>query len=431
MTTGSVYYSSGPQETRRNARIRTDLGCMTYPEAVRTEGRAALHSNFFVKLTGVVAVSAALTLGASACGSGDKGDSSGDIKVGFMGDQTGPDSAIVIPPRNGAQLAIDEYNATNPKQKIKLIRYDTQGKENQAAALAPKAIKDDKISALIGPAFSGESKAADKIFEEGKIPNLTPSATNPDLSKQGYKYFHRMVATDAAQGAGIADFMVKAKSPKTAYVINGKKAYSVGLGDSVFAAFKAKGLNVQRDQISEDANDFSSTVTKVKAANPDIIFYGGYYSEGGRLLKQLRDGGVKALWASGDGGLDAQLISGAGQAQAEGAVLGCPCFIPFGQQTDPTLVKFVADYKAKYNASPAIYATEGYDAAQAIIAAVKAGDSTSEKINEFLKTYSAKGVSKDIKFDANGELATTTIHIYEVKNGALTWLGKSDEAKLG
>jgi branched-chain amino acid transport system substrate-binding protein len=383
-----------------------------------------------MKVTGVLAVSTVLALSAAACGSSTK-SSGNEIKVGFMGDQTGPDSAIVIPPRNGAQLAIDEYNATNPKQKIKLERYDTQGKENQAAALAPKAIKDDKIAALIGPAFSGESKAADKIFEEGKVPNLTPSATNPDLSKQSYKYFHRMVATDAAQGAGVANFMIKAKSPKKAYVINGKKAYSVGLGDSVFATFKSKGLNTQRDQVSEDANDYSSTVTKVKAFNPDIVFYGGYYSEGGRLLKQLRDGGVKALWASGDGALDAQLVTGAGQQQAEGAVLGCPCFIPFGQQTDPTLVKFVNDYKGKFNNAPAIYSTEGYDAASAIIAAVKAGNTTGEKINEFLKSYSVKGVSKDIKWDPSGELATTTIHVYEVKNGALTWLGKSDAAKLG
>ena len=380
---------------------------------------------------GAIAVGAALALAMSACGSGDD-DSGGDgtLKVGFMGDLSGPDSAIVIPPRNGAKLAFDEYNATNPKKKITLVPYDTQGKENQAAALAPKAIKDDKIVALIGPAFSGESKAADGIFEKGKIPNLTPSATNPDLSKNGWKYWHRMVATDAAQGAGAANFMIAAKSPKKAYVINGKKAYSVGLGDSVFNTFKQKGIDVQRDEITEEASDYSSTVTKVKSFAPDVIFYGGYYSEGGKLLKQLRDGGVTALWASGDGSLDAKLIEGAGAKQAEGAVLACPCFIPFGEQTDATLKGFVDNYKSKISADPAIYSTEGYDAANAIIAAVKAGNETGEKINEFLKTYDAKGVSKQVKWNATGELDATTIHIYQVKDGALTWLGESDKAKL-
>ncbi|MGI8336198.1 branched-chain amino acid ABC transporter substrate-binding protein [Actinomadura scrupuli] len=385
-----------------------------------------MRRNMF-KITGAVALSAALAL--SGCGGSSSGGDT--LNIGFMGDLSGPDSAIVIPPKTGAQLAIDQYNKTNPKKKIKLVPYDTQGKENQAAALAPKAIKTDKIVAMIGPAFSGESKAADGILEKGKIPNLTPSATNPALSTNGWKYWHRMVATDAAQGAGIVDFMIKAKAPKKAYVINGKKAYSVGIGDSALATFKAKGINVQRDEIDEAASDYSSTVTKVKAFAPDVIFYGGYYSEGGKLLKQLRDQGVKSLWASGDGSLDAQLIQGAGAPQAEGAILGCPCFIPFGQQTDPTLVKFVSDYKAMSGKDPVIYATEGYDAATALIAAIKAGNTTGEKINEFLKTYDVKGVSKQIKWGPNGELGATTIHIYEVKQGALGWLGTSDQAKLG
>ncbi|WP_207709551.1 branched-chain amino acid ABC transporter substrate-binding protein [Actinomadura macrotermitis] len=382
-----------------------------------------------LRVTGAVAMSAVLALGAAACGGGD-GKGGDTLNIGFMGDLSGPDSSIVIPPNKGAQLAIEQYNATNPKKKLKLVNYDTQGKENQAAALAPKAIKDDKVVAMIGPAFSGESKAADGILEKGKIPNITPSATNPDLAKQGYKYWHRLVATDAAQGAGIAEAMIKAKSPKKAYVINGKKAYSVGIGDFAFNTFKGKGLTVQRDQIDETASDFSSTVTKVKSFAPDVIFYGGYYSEGGKLLKQLRDGGVTAMFASGDGSLDAKLVEGAGAKQAENAVIGCPCFIPFGQQTDPTLVKFVADYKAKVGADPSIYSTEGYDAASAFIAAIKAGNTTGEKINDFLKTYTAKGVSKEIKWDATGELAATTIHLYQVEGGTIKWLGTSDQAKL-
>lgn len=390
------------------------------------------------RLGGVLAVGVALTVGLAACGGADSGSSTGGgdsaapstLKIGFMGDLTGPDSAIVIPPKNGATLAFEEYNATNPKIKIELVPYDTQGKENQAAALAPQAISKDKVVGLIGPAFSGESEAAGPILEQGKIPSLTPSATRPTLSEHGWKFWHRMVATDAYQGSGVADFMIKAKSPKKAYVINGKKAYSVGIGDSAFNEFKTKGVPTERDQIDEASSDFSSTVTKVKAANPDVIFYGGYYSEGGKLLKQLRDGGVKALWASGDGSLDAQLISGAGAAQAEGAVLACPCFIPFGEQSDPKLKTFVDTYKTKFNVDPAIYATEGYDAAQAFVAAVKAGNTTGEKINEFFKTYSADGVSKPIKWGDNGELGSTTIHIYEVVNGALAWLGKSDEATL-
>ena len=138
---------------------------------------------------------------------------------------------------------------------------------------------------MIGPAFSGESKAADKIFEEGKVPNLTPSATNPDLSKQGYKFFHRMVATDAAQGAGIADFMITAKSPKKAYVINGKKAYSVGLGDSVFADLQGRASTSSATRSTAGATTTPRRSRRSRPSHPDVIFFGGYYSAGRRAAQ--------------------------------------------------------------------------------------------------------------------------------------------------
>ncbi|MGH3431300.1 MAG: ABC transporter substrate-binding protein, partial [Thermocrispum sp.] len=140
--------------------------------------------------------------------SGDDGGAEGTVKIGFMGDLTGENSGLVKPPRNGAKLAIDAYNAKNPTTKIKLVEYDSQGKEEQAVALVNKAIQDDKIAGLIGPAFSGESKAVGEILDQGKIPSVSPSATNPDLAKNGWKYWHRVVANDDDQGPGISDFLV-------------------------------------------------------------------------------------------------------------------------------------------------------------------------------------------------------------------------------
>ena len=152
-------------------------------------------------------------------------------------------------------------------------------------------------------------------------------------------------------------------------------------------------------------------------------------AQAGRLLKQLRDGGVTATFATGDGSLDAGLISGAGQQAAEGAIVGCPCNIPFGS-TDPTLKKFSDDYKAKFNADPAIYATEGYDAATAFVKAVQAGKTDGPSINDFFTTLSFNGVSKPVKWTATGELDTTTIYVYEVKGGKISLLGPTDKAQL-
>ncbi|WP_308258527.1 branched-chain amino acid ABC transporter substrate-binding protein [Saccharothrix obliqua] len=384
------------------------------------------------RLGRVLALAAASSLALAACAGGGGDSGGGDaatVKIGFMGDLTGENSAIVIPPYNGAKMAIDEYNATNPKVKIDLIKYDSQGKSDQATSLITKAIGSDKIVALIGPAFSGESKAIGGTLEESKIPNISPSATNSGLASNGWKYWHRVVANDNDQGPDVADFLVKAKAPKKAFVLSDDQEYSVGLAEAVAKKFTEKGVQVETDKFSKDASDYSSTVTKVKSANPDVIFFGGYYAQGGRLLKQLRDNDVKTLFASGDGSLDAQLVSGAGEQAAEGAVIACPCNIPSAEATGESK-KFFDNYKKSAGSDPAIYSTEGYDAATAFIKAVQDGKTTSEDINNFLTSVSFTGISKPIKFKANGEPENNSIFVYQVKGGVLKLLGPSADAKL-
>ncbi|MBX6385106.1 MAG: branched-chain amino acid ABC transporter substrate-binding protein [Microbispora sp.] len=391
------------------------------------------------RLGGIVAAGTALTLALAACGGGsDDSASSGGasggggattLKIGFMGDLTGENSALMIPPSQGAQLAIDEFNAKSTNVKVELVKYDSQGNPDQAVPLAQKAATEDKIVAMIGPGFSGESRNVGPVLEQGKIPSITASATNPALAQNGWKYWHRVVANDSVQGPAIADFLVKAKSPKLAFVIDDAAEYGAGLADAVAKEFEAKGVKVERDKIDPNGSDYSSTVTKVKAANPDVIFYGGYYAQLGRLLKQLRDGGVTAIVSSGDGSVDAKLVEAAGKPAAEGAVLGCPCLIPYGSDV-PELKTFSDNYKAKFGVDPLIYATEGYDAATAILKAIEAGNTTAEKINDYLATIDFKGVSKEIKFGPNGDIAANIIHIYQVKNGSLTWLGDSTQAQL-
>jgi len=392
------------------------------------------------RLGGVLAAGMALTLGLTACagsssdnnsgGGGGGGGGATTLKIGFMGDLTGDNAAIVIPPKNGAQLALDEYNATNPKVKLELVPYDSQGKPEQATSLVTKAINDDKITGLIGPAFSGESKAIGAQLEGAKIPSVSPSATNPGLAQNGWKFWHRVVANDDSQGPGVANFLIKAKSPKKAFVISDDTEYGVGIAASVNKTFTGGGVQTQTDKFAQKAPDYSSTVAKVKAFAPDVIFYGGYYAQAGRLVKQLRDAGVQGTFASGDGSLDAQIISGAGKPAAEGVVLACPCDIPFGKATGDKKT-FVDKYKAKFNVDPAIYAVEGYDAATAFIKAVQSGATTGDTINTWLASANFPGLSKTVKFKPNGEPDTDAIFVYQVKDGAVTPLGPSTEAKLG
>ncbi|TDD77865.1 branched-chain amino acid ABC transporter substrate-binding protein [Actinomadura darangshiensis] len=384
-----------------------------------------------MRITGAVAVSAVLALGAVACGDSDDGGSGGgnEVTLGFMGDLTGENSGLVIPPKQGAQLAIEQYNATNPKTKIKLKTYDSQGKPEQATSLALGAVKQDKIAGLIGPAFSGESQSVGPILEEAKIPSVSPSATNITLAEKGWKYWHRVVADDAAQSAGVGTFATNSGMKKV-FLVSDNQDYGKGLADAIEKAVKAKGAQTQSDAVDDKGTDYSSTVNKINQFKPDLVYFGGYYAVAGRLFKQLREGGYKGKMMSGDGSLASGLIEGTGKENAQGALLSCGCLIDPTGKTNPKAKKFSDDYKAKFGSEVAIYSTEGFDAATAFIEAVKAGKTEPEDINTYLKTIDVQGVGKKIKFAENGELATEDIFIYEVEGDKLPLLGNSNEAKV-
>ena len=302
-----------------------------------------------------------------------------------------------------------------------------QGEPAQATNQVKKAVTD-KIVALVGPAFSGESKTGVPILEEAGIPNISPSATAVTLAANGWKTWHRVLANDDVQGPGMADFMAKTLSAKTVAVIDDQSEYGKGLADAVRKQLATAGATVSvNDSIDPEESNYSSTVNKVKPANVDAIFFGGYYSAAGKLVKQLRDGGVQGTFVSGDGTLDAQFVTGGGAA-AEGALLSCTCSSAVGS-TDPAVQKFATAYKAKFNADPATYSAEGYDATNAFLQAIDAGKTSTSDINDFVKTIDFKGVSKQIKFTDTGELQGDLLFVTEVKDGKLAFLGDTGTAK--
>lgn len=378
-----------------------------------------------MKFTGVVVVSVALALGASACGkSNDNGGSGGGkgVVIAFVGAQTGDNAQLGINISNGAKLAIDQYSAMNPKTKVTLKLYDTKGDPAVAPGQAQKAIQD-KVNAIIGPPFSGESKAVDGNFEEAQIPNISPSATAAALGKNGWKFWHRVISNDDVQGQVDGDVLSKSLGAKNVFVVDDNQEYSVGLADTVANALKTAGVTVARDKIDPKATDYSSTVNKVKSSGATALFYGGYYAEGGKFLKQLRDSGYKGQFLSDDGALDAGLIKAAGAKQAEGALLSCACQSINPTASNPAVKKFIDDYKAKFGQDQGTYSAEGFDAANIYLNAIKAGKTTPVEINDYLKTVNYQGVSKPIQFQANGEIAAKQIFLFNVKAGKLNFLG--------
>ena len=365
---------------------------------------------------GVPVVAAALAL--SACG-GTTGDNTGsggskncDLKIGYFGALTGDAANLGINIKNGVELAVNQYNEKNSSCKVALVSFDSQGDPSIAPGLAQKAVTDKKLVGIVGPAFSGESKAADPIFDKAGLNIITASATNPALSENGWKTFHRILGNDATQGPAAAKYIKDILKADKVFVSDDTSEYGKGLADIV-----KKDLGsavVATDQTAADGkqDDFSPTVTKAKASGASVFFYGGYYSNASKLVKQLKDGGFTGTFVAADGVKDDGFIKAAGAA-AEGAVVTCPC-IPPDEAPD-----FAAAYKKAYNTDPATYSAEAFDAANVFLDGIKAGKTTWSDMNAFVGSYDKQGVTKHIKFDSKGEPAAVSVWAYKVQDGKI------------
>jgi branched-chain amino acid transport system substrate-binding protein len=331
---------------------------------------------------------------------------------------TGDAANLGAPMLKGTQLAVETFNQVNPDTCVDLKTFDTQGDPAKAPAVAQAIVSDATILGLVGPGFSGESKAALPLFNEAGLATITGSATNAELQKGGFKVFHRILANDALQGPSIAYYIQGALKPASVGIIDDASEYGKGLADAVK---KTLGATVKAsDSIDPKAADFSAVVSKMKDANPDAIFFGGYYAEAVKLSKQLRDAGVKAKLVFGDGVKDQAGYADAAGPAAEGALIACPC-------KDGTK-DFLTSWKKKYNEVPGTYGAEYYDATNVFLNVIKAGANNRATVLAGVKAYDGLGITKEIKFTKNGEATeAATIYVYEVKSGKITYVADVGE----
>ncbi|WP_432574026.1 branched-chain amino acid ABC transporter substrate-binding protein [Kineococcus sp. SYSU DK005] len=337
------------------------------------------------------------------------------LSIGFFGALTGANANLGVNIRNGVDLAVTQHNAQDGACQVTLEDYDSQGLPDQATGLATQAVRDENVLGIVGPAFSGESRVADPIFAEASLVGITPSATNPSLSEQGWETFFRVLGNDATQGPAAASYITDTLGKQKVYVIDDASEYGKGLADLVRAdlgAAKVKDSTVQTGQ-----TDFSAVVADVRASGADAVFYGGYYSEAGLLLKQLREAGLSSeqvAFVTDDGAKDEGLITAAGAEAAEGTLITCPCLPP--DQAEGT---FVQDYTDAYGTAPATYSAEGYDAAKILLAGIADGVTTREDMLEFVRGYDEPGVTKQLKFDDKGEPSEISVWAYKVEGGQI------------
>jgi branched-chain amino acid transport system substrate-binding protein len=369
----------------------------------------------------VLAAAAATSLVLSACGTtggDDEGDADGsataggggetscDVAIGYMGALTGDAANLGTNMLGGVELAVEEHNESSDCQ-VELVEYDSQGLPDVATPLATEAINNDKLIGLVGPSFSGETDATGAAFAEAGLVTVSPSATNPGLSTNGWDTFHRVLGNDGTQGPQAAKYI--SDNAESVFVVDDASEYGKGLADVV--AETLGDAVVERDTIQQKQTDFGPIVTKVTAADVDALFFGGYYAEAGLLAKQLRAGGWEGIFVSGDGALDAGFVEAAGADAAEGAVLTCPCA--------PSPDDFTAAFEELTGAAPGTYSAEAYDAANVLLQGIADGNTDRESLLEWVNGYDAEGITKNVKFDETGEVAEVVVYAYVVEGGEI------------
>jgi branched-chain amino acid transport system substrate-binding protein len=328
------------------------------------------------------------------------------VAIAMAGALNGPDAALGINIKNGIQMAVDEHNTANPGCQIELKTFDTEGDPQKATAIAPQIVDDASIIGLIGPAFSGETKATGGVFDQAGLLAATASATNVTLSEEGWKTFFRGLANDGVQGPSIANYMKNTLGDEKVCVVDDSTDYGIGLATVVrdtLGPVADPGCNIT---VKKGDKDFSAAVTQVKGADPDSVFYSGYYAEAAPFVQQLRDAEFSGRFVSADGTKDPEFVKQAGQS-AKDAVLSCPC--------GPASAEFADAYTKKFGQAPGTYSTEGYDLGTILAKGIDSGANTRETLLSFVRDYEGQGVARKYQWTDTGELTTTLIWIYEVQ----------------
>lgn len=341
------------------------------------------------------------------------------VTIGHAAPLTGPQAHLGKDNENGAVLAIDDANAQHLKfgdrpVTFKLMSEDDQADPKQGTLVAQKFV-DAKVNAVVGHLNSGTTIPASKIYNDAGIPEVSPSATNPTYTHQGFKTAFRVMANDEQQGKVLGQYAVNNLKAKTIAIIDDKTAYGEGLaGEFKKAALAAGGKVVAEEHTDDKAVDFAAILTKIKGKRPDLIFYGGMDAQGGPMVAQMKKLGLKAKFLTGDGGCTVEFHKLAGAA-AEGQYCSLPG-VPLDQM--PGGPAFKDKYQKKFNAEIQLYGPYVYDAVMVIVDAAKRANSAEPaKILAELPKTNYKGVTSVIQFDENGDLKNGAITLYQAKDG--------------
>jgi branched-chain amino acid transport system substrate-binding protein len=347
------------------------------------------------------------------------------VKIGHVGPTSGAIAHLGKDNENGARMAIEALNAKGvtiggKKVTFKLFPEDDAADPKQGTAVAQKLV-DEGVNGVIGHLNSGTTIPASKIYHDAGIPQISPSATNPKYTRQGFDTAFRVVADDVHLGGTLGRYGVKELHGKTFAVIDDRTAYGQGLAEEFMKSIKAAGGKmVERQYTTDKSTDFTAILTAIKSKKPDVVFFGGMDAVAGPMLRQMAQLGIKSSFMGGDGICTAKLPELAAGAIGNRKVI-CAEAGGVDSAFEAGMEKFKAAYKKEFGIEVQLYAPYVYDAVNVMAAAmVQAGSADPKVYLPVLHKINYKGITGNIAFDEKGD----------IKNGALTlynFSGKKNE----
>lgn len=370
----------------------------------------------------------ATAVGLSACSKQEKeagaaADGVLRVKIGHAAPLTGPQAHLGKDNENGVRLAIDELNAQGFEVGGQKVHFELRSEDDQAdarvATTVAKKFVDDGVNVIIGHLNSGTTIPSSRVYNDAGIVQVSPSATNPKYTQQGYKGAFRVMANDTQQGSVLGTFAVQEMGAKQVAIIDDRTAYGQGLADEFEKAVLAAGGKViVREYTNDKASDFTAILTRIKGMKPDLLFYGGMDGQGAPMVKQMKTLGLTAQFLGGDGIHTAEFMKLAGPA-AEGVTASLPG-VPLDSM--PHGAEFRQKFESKYGVIQ-LYAPYCYDAVMVVAAAMqRAGSVESAKYLPELHKTAHDGVTARIAFDEKGDLKGGFITLYRVQGGKWQFL---------
>jgi branched-chain amino acid transport system substrate-binding protein len=339
------------------------------------------------------------------------------VKIGSTSPLTGPQAHLGKDQENGVKLALEEVNAKGLTLGGKKVKFELQSEDDAAdpktATIVAQKLVDAKVAAVVGHLNSGTTIPASKLYHDAGLVQVSPSATNPDYTNQGFKNAFRVMANDIHQGRALGEYATAKLGAKKIAVVDDKTQYGAGLADQFEKAVKAAGAQVvAREYTTDKSTDFRAILTSVKGKKPDLVFFGGMDTQAGPMAKQMKELGIAAPLMGGDGMQTANFMKLAGP-DAENMVASSPG-VPLEQMPGGKAFK---EKFAKFGEIQ-LYAPYGYDATMVIIEAMKAADSVeSAKVIASLAKLNHNGVTGNINFDDKGDIKNGAVTMYKVKGG--------------